>query len=176
MDLTPEHTTATGVRASVARSAETSQLSRASLCTPPRPPVAKSFIPARRQVRGGGDGRRPVAALHSRYGEVPRRELGDFAGSRHQAQLVLVQPYSGHPADDSHGRGTAPSARTVRSASRATSRLSGLGAVGDQRGLERYYRSPSTESLRYLALDLYAAGSIQRGSLLEGLLTKRLTG
>ena len=49
-------------------------------------------------------------------------------------------------------------------------------AVGDPGGLERYYRRPSTESLCYLALDLYAAGSIQRGSLLEGLLTKRLTG
>ena len=46
MDLTPEQTTATGVLARAARSPETSQLSRASLCTPPRPPVAKRRIPA----------------------------------------------------------------------------------------------------------------------------------
>jgi hypothetical protein len=131
----------------------------------------------RRQVRGGGDGRRPVAALHSRYGEVPRREFGDFAGSRHQAQLVLIKPYSGHPADDSHGRwhGAFRAHRALRLVGRLEIVRAGE-AVGDQGGLERYYRSPRPESLRYLAPDLYAAGSIQRGSLLEGLLTKRLTG
>ncbi len=73
--------------------------------------------------------------------------------------------------------GTAPSARTVRSASRATSRFSGLGSPWEIRvDSSATTGAPRPESLRYLAPDLYAAGSMQRASLLEGLLTKRLTG
>ena len=43
----PAQTTATGVRASSSRSAEISKLVSAPRCTPPIPPVANTFIPAR---------------------------------------------------------------------------------------------------------------------------------
>ena len=46
-DFTPAHTTTIGVRASVARSADSSKLTFASRCTPPRPPVANTPMPAR---------------------------------------------------------------------------------------------------------------------------------
>src|SRR5215469_14431022 len=47
MDLTPAETTVTGVRDSTVRSADSSKVSPAPRCTPPRPPVANTRIPAR---------------------------------------------------------------------------------------------------------------------------------
>jgi hypothetical protein len=84
--------------------------------------------------------------------------------------------------------GTAPSARTARSASRATVRLSGRGRPCEIRvdssattgaPVPRASTTSariSTSPLRLPAGLSYAAGSMQRGSLFEGLLTKRLTG
>ena len=46
IDFTPDETTVIGVRDSVVKSALSSKLSLAPRCTPPRPPVAKSEIPA----------------------------------------------------------------------------------------------------------------------------------
>mmetsp|Transcript_40864 Transcript_40864/g.91680 ORF Transcript_40864/g.91680 Transcript_40864/m.91680 type:complete len:242 (-) Transcript_40864:235-960(-) len=46
MDFAPAQTTATGVRPSSVRSAETSQLSSAPRWTPPMPPVTKTRMPA----------------------------------------------------------------------------------------------------------------------------------
>ena len=46
MDLAPAQTTMTGVRASSSRSAEMSMVVSAPRCTPPTPPVAKTWMPA----------------------------------------------------------------------------------------------------------------------------------
>ena len=46
MDLAPAQTTITGVWASSSRSAEMSMVVSAPRCTPPMPPVAKTWIPA----------------------------------------------------------------------------------------------------------------------------------
>ena len=46
IDLAPAHTTATGVRASSCKSADTSNVRSAPRCTPPMPPVAKTAMPA----------------------------------------------------------------------------------------------------------------------------------
>ena len=47
IDFTPAHTTPIGVWPSVVRSADSSQVSRASRCTPPSPPVANTRMPTR---------------------------------------------------------------------------------------------------------------------------------
>src|SRR5918996_5152181 len=47
IDFTPAQTTTIPVRASVSRSADSSQVSRAPRCTPPSPPVANTRMPAR---------------------------------------------------------------------------------------------------------------------------------
>src|SRR5919199_1754773 len=47
IDFTPAQTTQIPTRASVSRSADSSKVSRAPRCTPPRPPVANTRIPAR---------------------------------------------------------------------------------------------------------------------------------
>src|SRR6516164_7409063 len=47
MDFTPAETTVTGVLDSTVRSADSSKVSLAPRCTPPRPPVAKTAIPTR---------------------------------------------------------------------------------------------------------------------------------
>lgn len=44
--FTPAETTVMGVTASVERSADSSKVSLAPRCTPPRPPVAKTRMPA----------------------------------------------------------------------------------------------------------------------------------
>ncbi len=46
MALHPAETTITGISASAFRSEEMSNVSFQNLCTPPIPPVAKTFIPA----------------------------------------------------------------------------------------------------------------------------------
>ena len=46
MAFAPAHTTMTGVCASSSRSAEMSMVVSAPRCTPPMPPVAKTWMPA----------------------------------------------------------------------------------------------------------------------------------
>jgi hypothetical protein len=46
IDFTPEQTISTGVVATTSRSADTSHVSRAPRCTPPRPPVPNTRMPA----------------------------------------------------------------------------------------------------------------------------------
>ncbi len=46
IDLTPALTTRIGVVESASRSADSSKVTDASRCTPPRPPVANTWIPA----------------------------------------------------------------------------------------------------------------------------------
>eukprot|EP00619_Florenciella_sp_RCC1007_P004234 CAMPEP_0205936778 /NCGR_PEP_ID=MMETSP1325-20131115/42391_1 /ASSEMBLY_ACC=CAM_ASM_000708 /TAXON_ID=236786 /ORGANISM="Florenciella sp., Strain RCC1007" /LENGTH=53 /DNA_ID=CAMNT_0053306969 /DNA_START=77 /DNA_END=238 /DNA_ORIENTATION=- len=45
IDLTPAQTTATGVRRSSVKSADTSKVVAAPRCTPPTPPVTNTSIP-----------------------------------------------------------------------------------------------------------------------------------
>src|SRR5215210_6916703 len=128
MDLTPEQTTATGVRARAARSAETSQLPRASRCTPPKPPVAKSLIPAsaaRWAVAA------TVVAPWLPFAAATARSRAESLAT--PAALAISSRSSGSrptfaiPPITPTVAGTAPSARTACSACCATSRLSGLG-------------------------------------------------
>ena len=80
------------VAASVVRSADSSQLSRASRCTPPRPPVANTRMPAwRGQMGRRGDrrGRRAAAGDHRR--EVAHARLREAAAERHRLQRGVVE-------------------------------------------------------------------------------------
>ena len=177
MDLTPEQIRATGVWPRVARSAETSQLARLPMHAT-QPSCGEELYPGeRREVRGSGDRRRPVTPLRDCHREVPRRELGDIRGGRHQLQLAFVEADLSHPADDANGGGDgALGAHGSLRLARHLEVVRAGEAVGDQGGLQRHHRGSLSEGFRYLVPDLYAAGSTQRGSLFDGLLTKRLTG
>ena len=104
IDFTPEHTTSTGVRASAARSAETSQVSRAPRCTPPSPPVANSATPggARPARRSRPPSSRRRGRRPDRDAEVADRELGQAAAA-HPVQLGGRQPDPGDPVEHRDG-------------------------------------------------------------------------
>src|SRR5215207_4669405 len=165
------------------------------------PESVRSKPGERREVCGGGDGRGPVAPLRGGRPQVARGELRDLVEGRHQLQLVFFQPDPHRPAHDAYG-GWHCALRThhpLRFARDLEVVWAGQ-AVGDQGGLQRHDRSPCKKSLRHLGADLdaqavlllllrrltrrkratlpafHAAGSMHRGSLFEGLLTKRLTG
>ena len=106
MDLTPEQTTATGVVASAARSAETSQLSRGLPVHAAEAAGGEEAYPGERgEVGGRRDGRSAVASLRDGHGKVPGRELRDILRGGHELELGPVEPDLGHPADDAYRGG-----------------------------------------------------------------------
>ena len=116
------------VRASVARSADSSKVSLARRWTPPIPPVAKTRIPARRAsvvdeatvvaacreaATASGSSRTPTLATSAAVASV-----SSWSGS---------SPTVGWPAGTPTVAGTTPAARSIASSSKATSRLRGRG-------------------------------------------------
>ena len=129
MLLAPAQTTATGVRASSVRSAETSQVWAAPRWTPPMPPVANTRMPARcgqphrRRHRG-----RRRALLGDRGGQVAAAGLEYAVGPRPAPAIrPSPRPTVGTPAARRWSPAPPPRARTAASACRAVSRLSGRG-------------------------------------------------
>ena len=131
-----------------------------------------------REVRGGGDGGGPVTRLRGGHGQITRRELGNVRRARQELELHL-QPDLGRTSDDAYRRwqGTFGAHGALRLA--GDIKVSGAGqSVGDQGRLERHDGRSISQGLPNVGpdLDAQAAGSMQRSSLLDGLLTKRLTG
>lgn len=105
MDLTPEQTTATGVRASAARSAETSQDSRAPDALRPAPGGEDPDTRLRREVGGRRDGGGTVAPRGGSQREVPDRELRYTLARSHQLQFRGIEADLRYPADHTYGSG-----------------------------------------------------------------------
>ena len=145
IDLTPALTTTRGSAASVPRSADSSNVCCAPRWTPPRPPVEKTFTPARWA-------RCAVAAtvvpalrpLTAATGEVAQARLHHVVGRRQSLDLVGRQSDRRHAvdhADRRRARRRAP--RTRSSASRATSQVRRPGeSVREDRRLQREHGSP----------------------------------
>ena len=129
MDLIPAQNTATGVRESSMRSADISKVtSDPKRCTPPTPPVAKNFMPARLErrmvlatvvaaedFRAQASGMSLVLAFKTL---VPEAKISKSFSSR---------PTFGIPSIIATVAGIAPESRTVFSMSLATSKFFGYG-------------------------------------------------
>src|SRR4051812_34874024 len=112
----------------VVRSADSSHVSRAPRCTPPRPPVANAAMPAR-AARCAVEAT-VVAALAPRATAGARSRTPAFITPSPRAiasSAASSRPTRPSPATTAIVAGTAPAARTAASASRATRRLSGAG-------------------------------------------------
>src|SRR5262249_35992148 len=150
IDLTPEHTTSTGTAASVARSADTSQL--VDLCTPPRPPVANTSMPARPATARVPATVVAPAAPHATAGPRSRRDSLATLSKQSRSSWSLSQPATAAPSSTAMVAGTAPWARTVASSRSATSllrRAGGPGASGVASGARAgrpVARAPATSS------------------------------
>ena len=129
IDFTPAQTTRIRVRLSVVRSADSSQVSRAPRCTPPRPPVANTAIPAAGgQVGGRGHRRRAVARPRGDRRQVAHAGLDDVGRLGDAASAPRRRGRSGprrRRRRSSPGRRRL--ARTAASISRAIRALSGRG-------------------------------------------------
>ena len=120
----PAHTIVTPVAASVVRSADSSQLSRASRWTPPSPPVANNRMPARAarcDVDATVVAASPPLAITGARSRTPA--FANTPPSASSSRAPGSRPMHGSPPTTAIVAGTAPSARTTASSSRATSRL-----------------------------------------------------
>ena len=129
IDFTPEQTTVMGVTDRVVRSADSSQLSRACRCTPPRPPVANTRMPASQA--------RWLVAATVVAPQPPRltsvatsRTLTLTTSSRLAtwSRASSSRPIRTRPSRMAIVAGTAPRERTMSSTSVATRRFSGRGS------------------------------------------------
>ncbi len=129
MALAPAQTTSTGVRPSSSRSAEISIVVSAPRCTPPMPPVANTWIPARCAMiivvatvvapsapRATSTGRSRREAFVTAGPVLPRYSISS-----------AVSPAFSLPLITQIVAGTAPASRTVSSTRRAVSTFCGYG-------------------------------------------------
>ena len=146
-------------------------VSRASRCTPPRPPVANTPMPgARGQMRGRGDRRRAVAAARDHRREVAHAALDDVVACSRpppaRRRRARCAPRRRRSRSSPARR---PRARTSASISRATRRLSRTRQpVGDDRALQRDHRPARGERLgtsSWIASCTNRNGGIRPGSL-----------
>src|SRR3954470_2047462 len=115
IDFTPAHTTQIPTRASVPRSADSSNVSPPPRWTPPSPPVANTRMPARsarcevaatvvapspwRAGRGAGAGPPPLPVAGGAPREVADAALGDVRGVGEPLQRGVVEPDVHLPAE-----------------------------------------------------------------------------
>src|SRR6478735_641641 len=128
IDLTPAQTTSTGVPASTPRSAEMSKLSAAPRCTPPRPPVANTAMPARwasADVDATVVAPLPPSATATPTSRIDSLAMSDDVQSR--SSSAGFSPTRTMPSNTAIVAGTAPPARTCPSISSAIRRLSPRG-------------------------------------------------
>ena len=104
MILAPLQTTATPVRASSYRSADTSRLFSPPRWTPPMPPVAMTRMPARggnADRPGDRGGAHPAGCHHQR--QVARRAFGHAVCLGEPDERVGVEPDADDAVDDGDG-------------------------------------------------------------------------
>ena len=128
IDLAPAQTTATGLRPSSSRSAETSSVSSTPRCTPPIPPVAKTAMPARAAAiivaATVVAPSRPAAAATARSRRLTFIASGCEAS---RATASCASPTVSVPAMIPTKAGRAPPSRTARSSPAAISSDLGCG-------------------------------------------------
>ncbi len=128
IDFTPAHTTSTPVRDSVVRSADSSKVSCAPRWTPPRPPVAKTVMPAaaaRCAVEATVVEPTPPRAAIAASSRTLTLVASSSLASRSRA--ASSSPIRACPSITATVAGTAPPSRTACSNSRARRALSGRG-------------------------------------------------
>ncbi len=115
--------------ASVVRSADSSKVSCAPRCTPPRPPVAKTVMPARAArwaVEATVVDPTPPRAVTAASSRTLTFTAASSLASRPRA--ASSRPTLASPSITATVAGTAPPSRTACSNSRASRALSGLGS------------------------------------------------
>ena len=128
IDFTPAQTTTIGVRASVVRSADSSKVAFASRCTPPRPPVAKTPMPAAAATAlVAATVVAPSAPVAAATARSRTESLATPSAPARCSIWSSSRPTISSPPIMPMVAGTAPLSRTVCSISRATRRLSGRG-------------------------------------------------
>ena len=158
IDFTPAQTTVTSVVAERCRSADSSQVLRASRCTPPRPPVAKTVMPA-------GRARCEVAAtvvapMPPRAATVARSRVLTLTTSSAVGDLrqgIVVEAEQARPSTRAIGGrdGAAPAYGLLDLTRDARGSPAGE-AVADDRGLQRHDGGARRERVGHL-------GSSRRG-------------
>ena len=153
------------MRASVPRSADSSQLSRAWRCTPPSPPVANTPIPAAdRQPRRGRHRRRPVTAAGDHRREVADAALDDLVGQRDRLQRVVVEPHADLAADDRDGGRDGPRGphRRLELAGHPEV-VRARQSVADDRALEGHHGTPRGQRLAHLVVYAHGRATVPIG-------------
>ena len=118
IDFTPAHTTQIPARASVPRSADSSNVSLRAAVHAAEPARGEhADAGAVGEVRGRGDGRRAVLPARDHGGQVADAALGDLAGVGERLQRLVVEPDPDLAAEDRDRRGH----RAVRRARRPRS-------------------------------------------------------
>ncbi len=127
IDLTPAHTTATGVRASSCKSAEMSKLSAAPRCTPPMPPVANTRMPASAAMTMvAATVVAPLCPAATTRPMSRRLTLATRGPARPRASISSApKPALSRPFTMATVAGTAPCARTSASTCRAVATFCG---------------------------------------------------
>ena len=126
MLLTPAHTTASGVRPSSVRSALTSNEVGAPRCTPPRPPVTNTRMPAIAASRiVEATVVAPWVPRATTYGRSRTLTFVTSGWLPSSSRSSGDSPIRGRPSRTAIVAGTAPCARTIPSTSVAIATLSG---------------------------------------------------
>ena len=148
IDFTPAQTTATGVVASDCRSADSSQVLRASRCTPPRPPVAKTRMPARAaRCEVAATVVAPVPPARGQRRQVAGADLHDVVAGRDRAQRISSSPTQARPSTTAMVAGTAPAAAYgIFDLARDPEVVGPRETVADDGGLERDDRAAPAAS------------------------------
>ncbi len=127
IDFTPAETTVIGTSESTLRSADSSNVSDAPRCTPPRPPVAKTRMPARSAMyEVAATVVAPLPPRASTIGRSRTLSLG-MSSPAMRTSSSSVSPALSWPSSTAIVAGTTPIAVRIASNPRAASRLSGRG-------------------------------------------------
>mmetsp|Transcript_12149 Transcript_12149/g.29424 ORF Transcript_12149/g.29424 Transcript_12149/m.29424 type:complete len:404 (-) Transcript_12149:1594-2805(-) len=132
-DLAPAHTTATGVRPSSVRSADTSMVRSPPRCTPPIPPVTKTAMPARAARSMVAETVVAPVTPRATTDAMSRRDTLAAAAPilASRSRCSSLRPTCGTPSIMAMVAGTAPCRRTTASTSRAMARFCGYGMPCD---------------------------------------------
>jgi hypothetical protein len=126
MLFTPALTTVTGVTDSSVRSALTSNVAPAPRCTPPRPPVVNTRMPASAASRiVDATVVAPCSPRATTYGRSRMLTLRTDASEPSSSSPSSSSPILGTPSSTAIVAGVAPSSRMICSTSRAIATLSG---------------------------------------------------
>src|SRR5256884_4504767 len=128
MDFTPAETTVTGVLDSTVRSADSSKVSLAPQCTPPRPPVANARTPARAASTDvAATVVPPVTFLATAMAMSRLLTLTTVSSVAMRSSSPGVRPTRGTPSTIAIVAAVTPWPARMASNSRAASRLPGRG-------------------------------------------------